>query len=100
MRKRRKFTWLFIGCAIAVVLLLTFWPNHEPQYKGRSLTQWVDLLYYGYANDPDVSKHDAEEAIRAIGTNGLPFYVKWFQYQGRPWRTRLANQAGRLPGDF
>src|SRR5262249_7124765 len=85
---------------VAVVLLLMFWREREPQYKGRSLTRWVEVLAGGYANDPDYSLRDAEEAIRAIGTNGIPFYLKWFQYKERPWRDRLAKQAARLPGDF
>src|SRR5580765_2352257 len=100
MRTRRKFAWLFISCGIALVLLLTLWPRREPQYKGRSLTQWAILLNGGYANEPDISRHDAEEAIRHIGTNGLPFYLKWLLYKETPWRIRLANQAARLPGDF
>ena len=98
--RRRKKLSIFVCCGLALVLLLTFWREREPQYKGRSLTQWAVLLNGGYANEPNISQRDAQEAIRSIGTNGLPFYVKWYQYQERPWRTRLANQAARLPGEF
>src|SRR5262245_12543789 len=97
MRTRRKFAWIFISCGIALVLLLTLWPEREPKYKGRSLSQWIATLD---GSDPEISTHEAELAIRSIGTNGIPFYVKWFQYKEPPWRIRLAAQAARLPGKF
>lgn len=51
-------------------------------------------------SDAEISREQAVLAIRSIGTKGLPFYLKWFQYEERPWRTRLAAQAARLPGKF
>src|SRR5207248_1698692 len=75
--RRRKKLSIFVCCGLALILPLTFWPRREPQYKGRSLTQWAVLLNGGYANEPNISQRDAQAAIRSIGTNGLPFYVKW-----------------------
>jgi hypothetical protein len=97
MRTRRKLVWIFIGCAIALVLLLTLFRERQPQFGGLSLNQWITMLD---GSDPEISQQQAELAIRSIGTNGLPYYVKWFQYQERPWKTRLAAQAARLPGKF
>jgi hypothetical protein len=78
-------------------LLVILFPERQPEFGGISLSQWVAKLD---GSDPEISTHQAELAIRSIGTNGVPFYLKWFQYQERPWRTRLANQAARLPGKF
>jgi HEAT repeat protein len=97
MRTRRKWAWICICCGIALVSILILFRDREPQYQGRSLSQWVAILLDG---DPEISQQQAELAIRSIGTNGLPFYLKWFNYQERPWRTRLAAQAARLPGKF
>jgi len=93
----RKKLLILLGCGLALVLLMTLWREREPQYKGRSLSDWIAIRVDG---DPEISQQQAELAIRSIGTNGLPFYLKCFQYQERPWRTRLANQAARLPGKF
>src|SRR5215831_18214601 len=95
-RWRRKL-WILLGCATAVVLILILFREPEPQYQGRSLSEWLVLLNGGYSNEPDISMHDAEEAIRHIGTNGLPFFVKWLNYRERPWRTRLHTVCEKLP---
>jgi HEAT repeat protein len=97
LKGRRKTLWILLGCAIAIVLLLTFWREREPEYKGRSLSQWIALLDGGYGNDPDIWLTDAQRAVRAIGTNGLPFLVKWLNYRERPWRTRLDSLCNKLP---
>jgi hypothetical protein len=97
MRTRRIRVWIFICCGVATVLILTFWRQREPQYHGRSLSQWLLLLNGGYSNEPDISRHDAEEAIRLIGTNGLPFLVQWINYREPPWHTRAQTLCNNMP---
>jgi hypothetical protein len=97
MRKRRKLIWILLGCALVVVLLLTFSREREPQYHGRSLSQWLLLLEGGHSNEPDISLHDAEEAMRHIGTNALPSLLKWLNYREQPWRTNLQTFSKKLP---
>ncbi|HTL16220.1 MAG TPA: HEAT repeat domain-containing protein [Patescibacteria group bacterium] len=39
---------------------------------------------------------EQEGAIRCMGTNALPFLVKWVRYVGPPWRARLARSMPPL----
>jgi hypothetical protein len=98
-RLRRKL-WIPLGCGTAIVLLLNLSHEREPHYQGRSLSEWLVLLNGGYSNEPDISLHDAEEAIRHFGTNALPFLIKWIQYEEKPWRTHLRTICDKLPDPF
>jgi hypothetical protein len=85
MRKRRLIlavSFCIFGSA-AVLLLLG---EREPQYQRRSLNSWLRADFA--ANEPggDPSGKQAErvaEAVRHIGTNGIPWFIKWLRY-GRP----------------
>jgi hypothetical protein len=92
----RKKLWILLGCAIAAILILTLLREREPQYQGRSLGTWVLQLELRDPRYLDGSSL-AQEAIQHIGTNALPFLLKWIQYQEPPWRRRLATFCARLP---
>lgn len=63
---------LFLGLAAALsYLLLT---DRQPKYKGHPLSYWVML----HDTDKDAERR---EAIDAIGTNGIPFLLKWMQHE-------------------
>lgn len=69
-------------------------PVNEPEYQGRYLSEWL--------SDPRVSEPDVEfadktglEAVRTIGTNGLPYYLDWLQYEPGPLRLSLVPQLPR-----
>jgi hypothetical protein len=54
-----------------------FWPEKpEPVYKGRKLSEWVDQA----AAQNDFNR-ETTHAIQVIGTNGIPFYLRWFGYR-------------------
>lgn len=63
---------LFLGLAAAILFLLLTEP--QPKYRGRPLSYWVML------QDID-SSAERRQAIDAIGTNGIPFLLKWMQYE-------------------
>ena len=68
-----------IGTAAAVWL---FWPDErEPVCRGKSLSDWLVL-------DWDGPEQQAERAraIQAIGSNAVPFLVRWVGYEMEPWR--------------
>jgi len=100
-KQRRAICWALgvLVLFITLVLLLTQTRNRitQPVYNGLSLAQWLDVVYRhrinGYA--PAVTSHgraraaaatpeqihQAEEAVRAIGTNALPSLLKWISYR-------------------
>lgn len=92
-RFRRK-PWILLGGAIAVLLTLTLLLEREPRYNGRSLGEWVWKLE---ADSTGFSVTNAEQAIEHIGTNALPFLIKWVQYEEKPWRRRLGDLCDKLP---
>lgn len=90
--RRQKLCILF-GCGIAAALVLTLWLQREPRCDGRTLSEWVWQLET--PNYPP--NHRASEAISEIGTNALPFLIKWIQYEQKPWRNHLGTLCSKLP---
>ena len=106
MRRRR---WVIAGAVLTLVIVVfLLWPGDpEPEYEGKKLSQWVTIngwnaatfgntLYMALSFEPTASQ-PAPVAIRAIGTNALPFLLKWIQYEPPRWRMRLMQLASRLP---
>src|SRR5437016_5420191 len=81
--------------------------EREPEYNGKSLTEWL-LLYErspGAESDPrsyydPAALQAAEHAVRQIGTNALPWLLKWIQCEpsSTGWRDKLAVVIDKLPG--
>jgi hypothetical protein len=76
-----------LACAIAT-LILHF---REPEYGGKRLSFWV--------RDYEIMVHSpaADEAVRNIGTNGLPMLLSMLEAKDHPaWSNvvRFANQHG------
>jgi hypothetical protein len=90
----RKKLWLLLGCGIAAILLFTLFREREPRNAGDTLSQWVFRLEVTSGNPDRIS---AEDAIKHIGTNALPFLIKWIQYEEPPWRRRLNALCSKLP---
>ena len=77
-----KWRWrLTLGCVAVLlfVFLLTLpQSGKQPSYGGKSLQDWSALLLRALQDDYPMSPNDLEasrKAIRAIGTNALPFYL-------------------------
>lgn len=94
-RWRRKL-WIFLGCGIAAVLILTLWREREPRFEDHSLLEWIAIADHG-DSDGEFSKRDGQEAVRHIGTNAIPFLIKCIEYRERPWQTRLGSLCSKLP---
>jgi len=100
-RKRRRITITVLLCLGFALGLLIFSHDNEPQYEGKRLSRWLSL--YGeqiFSVHGDFEKREqAEHAIRSIGTNSLPFLLKWIRYDAtaslpRRW---LYSLIRRLP---
>ena len=93
MRWRRILVALAVALAVAAIAF-TLVP-HEPKYEGRTLTEWIKDS--GPRRNPDPSQARAVEAVRHIGTNALPWLIKWINAkEPRDWQIQL-TRAGRLP---
>jgi hypothetical protein len=107
--KRGWIIGVFIIVSFGACGLYIYNRNKEPVFQGQSLTKWL-LLYErstGLNVDP-LSKYDpvalaeADTAVNRIGTNAIPWLLKWIQCEpnSRGWRSRLGIMADKLPGEL
>ena len=74
-----------VGAAFACL------PGREPRFQGRRLSDWLlsNRAPLGRPPTHPVSAEELDKAIRKIGKQGLPFLVKWMDWQPGKWRSQL-----------
>ena len=102
MHKRRVYL-LVIGVAVLAAVFAT--RNREPEYGGKRLSQWVEV---GYTTAPQfwippwfldgarAAPEAVDEAISHMGTNAVPYLLKWIRYEPAPWKRRFYTRVGPL----
>jgi hypothetical protein len=108
--KRRRILLILLGSVAAITFAIFFWPRErEPEYDGVSLSLWLkasrnyrkQMLGIPHRASPlpqyPVDGSKADSAIRHIGTNALPFLVRWIQYEPPAWRRSVDRIAFKLP---
>src|SRR5262245_2952244 len=101
----RKKVFVAIACLglIGVLVWTVFLGEEkEPQYQGRSLSEWLDnwqkFAAAAGTNAPVIApSHEAVIAIRVIGTNAFPTIFKWISYEPSPLHRRMLSAAADLP---
>jgi len=86
-----------VAAAAIIVIFVLIWPRDpQPKYAGKKLSEWL-LAIDSEEYDPDVGPQTkaAIAAVRHIGTNGIPHFLKWIEYRPPPWRTKLNNLLRR-----
>lgn len=83
--------------AVGIILAWAWMPKSppEPEYAGRTLTQWLERLI-DYGGNPEVW-NECADAIRQIGTNGLPLLLQMVEVPEEPWRSQV-NALGQRVG--
>ena len=90
-----------VSALLAVALAFLLWgTDREPRYQGKPLSGWLLQGARKPIGVPIGLTTDQEEAIRCMGTNALPYLVKWVQYVSPPWRVRFTMTARRVTGRF
>jgi hypothetical protein len=103
MRKRKVIVLATLALA-AVVFLLLNTDEREPKYNGHSLSYWVNIFgdqWYNFlfaSVDPRFA--EATNAVSHIGTNALPYLLKWIRYEQPSWRSKLIRQVRQLPSSY
>jgi hypothetical protein len=99
----RRALSIVVVCTAVVVVTMLVWPRggREPVYQGKRLSEWIKL--------PEGKKAKAERvaAIEHIGTNALPFLIKWIAVCDMPKQSKVqvavskaSKGAGRVLEDF
>lgn len=92
---RRKF--LILAAAVlllGIVLFAAVRYHREPSYEGKTLSEWLTSGLYWNDGVPEVEA----VAIRAMGTNVIPFLLDWIQYQPRDWNGKVDKFSLRFLG--
>jgi hypothetical protein len=108
VKRGRRLLWILGACGIVSVLAVAFWAGErEPEYEGKKLSEWISphIDYYlprtGSGKKPpdfatlQKANQDAVKAVRAIGTNGLPFLTKWACHETPPWKSNVLVLSAR-----
>ena len=85
--RRKRILIIAAACVLVGIGVVAFWPGEkEPEYNGKKLSEWLTDF-----EEVPPQPTDATLAVHHIGTNGLPWLVKWIEH-GRPaWKDRLAK---------
>ncbi len=68
------------------LLALAFAADKEPTYDGHALSYWLQRYQESVKARPPHQDHpdNPEKAILAIGTNAIPWLLKWIRYEPNP----------------
>src|SRR6185436_9207850 len=97
--------WIGLVAVIVVAIgAVVFWPRpKEPEYQGKKLSEWLEICRYDrlpkYGNPavPEEQLRVAVKAIRQIGTNALPWLMRWAFYKPSIWKTKSLAALDRIP---
>jgi hypothetical protein len=110
--RRRRVIIVLAVCVLVGIGVVAFWPGErEPEYNGKKLSEWLDsvcvnlsleqasaLLAGNFAEIKSKTSLEAIQAIRCIGTNAVPWFVRWNSREPRPpWKKRLLGIYWKLP---
>ncbi len=85
-----------LAVALAAVLWVVLQPReHEPTYQGRTLSQWlITAIDCRYSYTDAAKAKQSTNAVHQIGTNALPWLVRWLDCKIPKWRDKMFD---RLP---
>lgn len=83
MKWRKPILAVVIVAFIAVIVAIAWPEGEEPVYHGKSLSQWMNIYCRPIHNGDN--KAEAEEAVRQIGTNAIPWLLKWIGKHPPAW---------------
>lgn len=92
------------GAIAGIALLLWLTREREPEYQGKTLSEWLAIYADAIEGDQAQSelsiqrRTEAALAIRQIGTNALPHLLEWTAYEGpSTFMERFRSLRRQLP---
>ncbi len=86
MRKLVPIALALVVLALVGVGVWAALQQREPVYRGKRLSGWLSARDNGSGSE----RAEADEAIRTIGTNGVPFYGAWLGIENPDEQVRFA----------
>jgi hypothetical protein len=101
VRKGRKAVALISALVLIVAFAALLGRDREPRYQGRPLHEWVNILDSTSNRGPNAPPQvtAAERAVQHVGTNAIPFLLRWIVYEWQPSKSKqsIANFAFKIP---
>jgi hypothetical protein len=95
--RKPKTLLVLVGCVLAAAALVPlFTRDGEPRYQGRPLSEWLVIYSQSRTTQNSPGRDEAVQAIRSIGTNGLPYLTKWIRHEPPLW-WRPLRKLGLFP---
>jgi HEAT repeat protein len=106
--KRRRLILIAVLLVVVAGIGYGILGRREPRYQGKSLSDWFVQFYtprrYGDETDEndDARRSEAAGALRAIGTNAVPFLLKecFSNEQDSSIRSNILTSLSHLPAPF
>lgn len=90
--------WAVTGISVALggtLVLAAIWPERaQPAHGTKTLQEWLELRNSGNIRD---LTDESQTAIRAMGTNALPYLVSMVSARDSSLRLKLRAWAGKNP---
>src|SRR5713101_300132 len=97
MRRRPVLPLSFLLLLVAGAAFFLHHHGREPEYNGLKLSEWLKACA-GISTLPDVPGYSkAADAVQHLGTNALPWLIKWTLYDESGGDAKLRALASRLP---
>jgi len=97
---RKRWFWVFlavVACAVVFVVVAVATREREPEYGGRKLSEWLPCLWWSHSGNPSAKlTEEARVAIRQIGTEAIPYLMKWMQYEPAAWKRKLYSAVNPM----
>jgi HEAT repeat protein len=100
MKISRPFRIAFILAGIAIFCLATWYAfiPRQPSYRGKPLSYWMSRYenrILGKTDLNSIDQHEADNAVREIGTNALPYLLKLAGRKDGALKQRFFSIYGR-----
>jgi hypothetical protein len=106
--KRARIVIVLVLVVVLGCLMICIFRSNEPCYQGRPLSKWLEeggaalnpslrVFENEPQMDPGKALQSAREAVDHIGTNAIPFLLKWAHVKNSPFKTKMADWFARHP---
>jgi hypothetical protein len=101
MKRGRRVFLVLVACGVVAVVAALVWPRErEPEYQGKKLSEWLEknagtLWRCGFREGAEAQ--EVRRAVEHMGTNCLPFLLRWICDAGeRPWGGAAVGAVERV----
>jgi hypothetical protein len=88
VKRPRTIFAIAIAASLATIIVLAWPRDKEPTYHGKNLSQWLRVYQRPEHKEDRV---EAEQAVHQIGTNALPWLVKWIGNRPPKWSPSIGS---------